>query len=317
MPIEILCNECGTQLRVDDSAAGRKAKCPKCSTILPVPSQNPTSFDGAREFESPPGPSSSNPFARSSAEQPVDYNSYPQNPYATSSISKPIKKSGEVDLSTVFSFAWIVFADNVGLLLGVSVTLGVISGFDNGLDFVAQNTNDGAIILFCSIASIVLMLFSLFLGIGQTRIALKLCRGQQASYGDLFEGGDRFLKVFGYVLLITVPLLMGFLLLLIPGFILLAIYWPTYVLIVDRKTGVFDSFPLSHEMGLANLGSSSVLLLASLGIFILGLLSCGVGLLFTSAYTSVMWATAYLMMTGEIGAGALGPQAEMKFHQER
>lgn len=37
MPIEFLCPQCGSHLRVPLSAAGKKAQCPQCGAITPVP----------------------------------------------------------------------------------------------------------------------------------------------------------------------------------------------------------------------------------------------------------------------------------------
>jgi phage FluMu protein Com len=37
MPIEFRCNQCNKLLRVDDSSAGKKARCPECATIQDVP----------------------------------------------------------------------------------------------------------------------------------------------------------------------------------------------------------------------------------------------------------------------------------------
>jgi phage FluMu protein Com len=37
MPIDVRCSECSTKLRAPDTAAGKKIKCPKCQTIIPVP----------------------------------------------------------------------------------------------------------------------------------------------------------------------------------------------------------------------------------------------------------------------------------------
>ncbi len=36
MPIRVVCHACGRQLNAPDHLAGRKAKCPKCQTVLPI-----------------------------------------------------------------------------------------------------------------------------------------------------------------------------------------------------------------------------------------------------------------------------------------
>jgi hypothetical protein len=104
---------------------------------------------------------------------------------------------------------------------------------------------------------------------------LKIVRGQPTSFGELFQGGDKFLAALGYFLLIFVPVSIAFLLLIIPGVFLVMYFWPSYTLIVDEKTSVF-------------------------GILVLGGMLCYVGLFFAISFVSVLWATAYLMMTGEI-----------------
>lgn len=37
MPISVACSTCGSKFKAPDSAAGRKAKCPKCGAALVVP----------------------------------------------------------------------------------------------------------------------------------------------------------------------------------------------------------------------------------------------------------------------------------------
>src|SRR5687768_14068972 len=37
MPIQISCTGCQSKLKAPDTAAGKKIKCPKCQTVVPVP----------------------------------------------------------------------------------------------------------------------------------------------------------------------------------------------------------------------------------------------------------------------------------------
>lgn len=37
MPIDVVCDACGQKLRVADTHAGKKAKCPKCQSIIQIP----------------------------------------------------------------------------------------------------------------------------------------------------------------------------------------------------------------------------------------------------------------------------------------
>ena len=66
MPIEFRCTQCNRLLRTKEEAAGKKAKCPECGTILDVPSSSaPQEVTGAPPAETgafPPGPGPASPF---------------------------------------------------------------------------------------------------------------------------------------------------------------------------------------------------------------------------------------------------------------
>lgn len=57
MPISLSCS-CGKALRVPDSAAGKKAKCPACAAVLEVPAPAPAEPEPEPVFEvvEPPVP---------------------------------------------------------------------------------------------------------------------------------------------------------------------------------------------------------------------------------------------------------------------
>lgn len=82
MPIEFACGQCQKLLRVPDTAAGKNAKCPQCSAVVPVPTSAPMfpgSVPTAPVFpQAPPPPPSaaSNPFGNAGG---VDGT----NPYAS------------------------------------------------------------------------------------------------------------------------------------------------------------------------------------------------------------------------------------------
>src|SRR5688572_5782354 len=81
MPIELLCPGCNQLLRVPDTAAGKAAKCPKCATVLSVPTgANPANVAPLGPPQSPdlgfgaPEPKPGNPGLFSAPP--------PQNPFS-------------------------------------------------------------------------------------------------------------------------------------------------------------------------------------------------------------------------------------------
>jgi hypothetical protein len=247
-----------------------------------------------------------NPFrAQHPQKQPA---SVETNPYTPSTSVDPFRKQVNTvglrpvaaDLGEIFTRSFAIFQREMQLLLAVAVTCVVVNFITNLISQAMEEMHDEGQFLIALFAVFILSLIQTFLVIGQTRISLKLVRGQPASFGDLFGGGDIFWPVVGFYFLIFIPLCLGFLMLIIPGIFLMLYFWPAFSLIVDRKTGVFESFGVAGEIGSKNLFNSFLLGIASFGIVVAGLLLCCVGVFFSAGYLSVLWATAYLMMSGQI-----------------
>lgn len=214
--------------------------------------------------------------------------------YVTDAMA-PVK----IDLGQIFSLTYDLFVQNLGLLISAAVICLVPQIFINIVEYMAEDQN-GQMNLFAWMIVLVLNLIQSFLVIGQTRISLRVVRGQEVDFSELFSGGDKLLPVIGYSILIFIPMVCSLLLLVVPFVFLLLYFWPSYTLIVDNKSSVFDSFGMAFRFGECNLMNSFVLGLASFGIVILGMLACGIGLVFSSGFLSVLWAAAYLMMSGQV-----------------
>lgn len=225
-----------------------------------------------------------------------------------------------VDVGPIMNHAMTVWQNNLGLLVGTTFVVGLINYMLNlagtfAQMIVAGNGEEGGVLValigvttwFASQA------VALFLGIGQLQICLKLARYQPASFGDLFNGGSRFLPVLGVYVLCMIGMMLGFAMLIIPGIILMLYFWPAYYLVVDDKSPVFDSFGTAAKITEGNKLTTFLLALLIFGIMILGLLACGIGLLFAAPLGAMLLATAYLMMSNQIPAhpqysGAPAPQ---------
>jgi hypothetical protein len=92
------------------------------------------------------------------------------------------------------------------------------------------------------------------------------------------------------------------LLCIIPGIILALMFWPFYYVVVESKAAVTDSFSVASTITQGNRGTTFVLWLASIGMMIVGVLAFCIGILFAAPLVGVMWATAYLMMSGQLAA---------------
>jgi len=319
MPIEFNCQQCNKRLKVSDESAGSRAKCPQCQSIMniPVASRPASAAPGApvapkAPAATPGGPpaAKANPFAQAA---PNSGNQNSANPYSSPS-AMPAKKSPTgsgggrivptaVEVGDVINYGWEIWKRNLGLLVGITVVVFVINmgiGFAQGIaQGLAQQGNEIALGAYFAL-TLISNLIQIFLGIGQVQIVLKLLRGQNAEFGELFGGGPLFLRTLGASIVGGIVLVLGIIVLIVPGILLALFYWPFYYLIVDGKAKAMESFGMALPIAKLNVGTTLVLWLASMGIVIVGFLALCVGVLFATPLVSTIFGAAYLMMSGQI-----------------
>jgi DNA-directed RNA polymerase subunit RPC12/RpoP len=351
MAIEFRCASCQQLLRVSDDSAGKNARCPKCSSLVLVPAAGvatpelpaglppaplapvppappkPPAGPPAWQFGDPAQPSggAGNPFSPSSS-------AAAPNPYAASAPAwqpqMPMPHASgaivpqRVGVDPIFNYAWQVWKQNLGLLAGTTLVVLLISApIDFATNFIEtmlrRDGDDAAAGLVGLLGSILGFLVDTYLGIGQALIALKLARGQRAEFGDLFSGGSRYLPVLGGSLLGGIVAGVAFLLCIVPGVILCLMFWPFYYLVVDNKYGVMDSFGVANKITEGNWGTAFLLWLLSIVIGLCGFLALCVGIIFAIPLITMLWTTAYLMMSGQMATmpGYAPPSAAAGFGQ--
>lgn len=142
MPIEFACPNCQTQIRVDQAAAGKMARCPKCQGICRVPdSSTPPISSLGSPFDPLPSNSPSNspapkanPF--SDANQAASSGG-PLNPYASPTyVSSPLEQGPLTDAEVRIK----LLGPAIGLVIGGFLSLGYVGLTVLGL---SVNPNQG------------------------------------------------------------------------------------------------------------------------------------------------------------------------------
>lgn len=128
---------------------------------------------------------------------------------------------------------------------------------------------------------------------GFYKTAFKQLRGEQITVGDLFSGGDVFVRVIGAFIAIAFFTLLGALLCFLPAFVVGGLLFFTLPLVVERNLSIGEALSASYEAAKANwlmftLFAFVVSLLASLGQF-----ACYVGMLVTYPLQFTITAIAY------------------------
>jgi hypothetical protein len=224
----------------------------------------------------------------------------------------PSSEPGELSVQPIdpgyaLSTAWARLKDNAGLLIGAYVITIAASFGISFLGGVAEallgqmlgDPNSPAVILASLSASSLNQLIQLWLSIGFIRINLAVARNRPADMPMLFSGGPYLLRCIGGAILFGIALTIGFLLLIIPGIYVALTYWSYMYFLVDRNVGVMESLQLASRHASGNRLNALVLFVLAIGLGLLGLLACLVGILVTAPLTMLMLTIAYLMMSGQ------------------
>ena len=302
MSIEFACSQCGKRLRVGDDAAGKHARCPSCGAVQAVPAMH-----------EPAGPISS----LQSSSQPVD------NPYeAPASAAWQLHPQGtrafeptRFDAGDVFDRSWTIFKSQFGLILGASVILfacylplacvafivfGALSG-PQGQPPPHPERLFGAFFVIWPI----LFLFDTWLQTGFAILMLKIGRGEPAEFSDLFSGGRFWPQVLLARFLMFVAVGIGELFCFIPGVIAALMFSQAMYLVVDQRQRGLESLRLSSTITNGNKLNILLLVLIMMVVSFLGQLACCIGTIPAFGLINLMWAVAYLMMTGQPTADQL------------
>ncbi|PEG55366.1 hypothetical protein CRI78_06350 [Mycolicibacterium diernhoferi] len=126
---------------------------------------------------------------------------------------------------------------------------------------------------------------------------LDIANGQPVEIGSFFKPRN-----VGNVVIASVVsgiiVFIGVLLCIVPGIIATIMLLFTTVIVLDRNTSGIDGVKTSFEIGKANFGAMALTWLTTIGIGILGVLACFVGLLVAYPLISLITVYAYRRLTG-------------------
>ena len=318
VPIEFNCSQCQSQLRVKEEHAGKSARCPSCQAINTIPAASvaptaPTDDGGVfGDLVESSQPASDNPFAGSMSAA-AGPNADKLNPYRPPAATKqpadatsggPITPTA-VGFEEIWIPAWQCWKANMGLMVacvatvfGVQLVFGIISNI--AVAVFSQMGSEVALALGLLLIYVFGMAAQIFVNLGFNKICLKLLRRQQTGYGELFSAGDVLLPALGATMLFSLMHGLGFVLLIIPGIIIGLLFWTYQYLILEKRTGAIESFSVAYKLGRSNMLTGFVLFVVAIGLAILGLLMCYVGILFTAGLIQMLCAAAYLKMSGQL-----------------
>jgi hypothetical protein len=256
---------------------------------------------------SQPAPDPSNPYA-------APQSAWNEPAAATgAALQEIIPGSEPIDVGACVKRGFELTKRNFGTILLVGITyfaVSIAAGFifgmiDNAMGFGASQgdwqTNEGmGRFQFQQnsgpISAIFGNVFSILLSLGLVRIGLNLVSGRQVSVAMLFGEGRKLFTAIVTSILFGLMVVLGFVLLIVPGIYLMLRYGQYMTAIVDKDMGILDSLSYSSSITTNNRLNLFLLALLSFAIFIAGVLALVVGLIFAYPLIWLSWMVAYRWM---------------------
>ena len=180
--------------------------------------------------------------------------------------------------------------DNWGEAIIVVVILGCIStlsGIMVGLT--VRNNYTGN-----TMTSIIGIIINSLLMLGFNSFYLKLSRGEQVTYKELFSKTNMFSVALLSIILMSIFVTLWSLLFVIPGIIAAISYSQVpYILLDNPNMSAMDAIKMSKNMMQGHKADYFVLMLSFIGWSILAALTLGIGYLWLIPYTQVTMANFY------------------------
>jgi len=198
-------------------------------------------------------------------------------------------KVSSFTVKEAIQFGWKTFKQNWKFLVVAYAAIYAVGYIPNVLQDFVKGDNVETVNF---IIAIIGWIFQMIVGIGVIVITLKYVDGKIPEFADIYKHYALFFNYFlGYLLYIAVVIL-GFVLLIIPGIYLAIKYQFTTYLIVDKKMGPLEAFKMSGRLTNGIKMKLFYLGLIFMGLSILGLITFGIGFLVIGPVIAL--ATAYV-----------------------
>jgi uncharacterized membrane protein len=268
--------------------------------------------------EPPPYPGDPNPDEQSASGPDLpSYGSVPPPPEAPGAFPPPPPPPAAPSLGAdgfsapdAIMWGWRKFTENVGQVLlasitifGVSILLGALTtaltgGFAQTTPLEPGSMNFSTDRPGSFLGDLVQTVVSLVLSGVAAKAALEVTLGQPYNFFAAF-GKINYVRLILASLLVGLLVTVGFILLIIPGLIVLFLtYLTTYSLVDDDKSPI-DAIKHSISLVSANVGDSLLLALLSIVVGIAGFLALCVGILVAIPVTVFAAAYAYRSFNGQ------------------
>lgn len=208
----------------------------------------------------------------------------------------------DLSLGHLFGRSWPRFKENAALLIGAFAVYALIVGIGSG----GQDAP--------GLIEIVAFIVTGPLLAGLYWMMLRVQRDEPVEFSDLLAGFREFGRALGVYVLYSLAVVIGLILLVVPGLVLAVGLWPALYLVLDDDLGVTDTLSKAWAMTKGHRWRLFALGVVLFFFTLLGLLALIVGVVVTGALATLVSAAAYeelaLAYEGAFPEGAPGDFAD-------
>ena len=195
-------------------------------------------------------------------------------------------------------FGWETFKKRPWFFIGVFLVVSILSSGGSFRTNDSADVTSGAVALFVVVA-VVLAVIQVLAKMGSIRLALRAHDApESATFGDLWAPHP-FWKFVGGSILVGIIVVIGFILLIVPGIIWALRYLFVPYLIMERKLSPFEALKESARITYGHKWQLFGLLVLTVLINILGAILLLVGLLVSIPVSSLAMVHAYRILSGQ------------------
>jgi uncharacterized membrane protein len=207
------------------------------------------------------------------------------------SIDTILQQGYEVKIGDYLQRGWQIMQQNLGGFIGFAAIIALVSVIPQ---FMPERL--------VPLASIAVNIITPVLAAGALIVAFKIIKQQTTTFGDFFQGFNKFLPIFLTNLVVGIFVFLGLLLLIIPGIYLGVAYSFAVAFVVGRNFDFWEAMETSRKVITRRWFSFFAFLIVLLLINIAGALLLGIGLLFTGPLTTCAIAAAFDDIVGLSGS---------------
>lgn len=203
-------------------------------------------------------------------------------------------------IESSFGHGWHMMFGKAFLILLVAVfIMGILNGPATGMKYSFDDSSDFSLPMLLIIPAIIFGLAYNFLlkpvfNFGNKFLYLKAMRNEDANLSTLFEGfRTNYLNIVLANLIVTALIILGFVMLIVPGIIVACRLVLVPYLVMDKKLDAMQAVEKSWQITRGHGWTIFFMAILSIFIFIAGLIFCFVGVIFSFMWIHSAFATLY------------------------